>query len=133
MRETGMRRVRRVLAAVKQAEMVQLAALRQAAAAEREQAARLRARASTVPAAETASDMLATCAWQRLSEDKAKDAERRAQAIDAQSHPHEIAVARAIGRETVVDGVIQRMVIEGQKKTERRAESVPSGASSKLF
>lgn len=117
-----MNRVRRVLAAVKQAEMAQLAAARQAAAGRRSRARALRHASMVQTTPETGADMLATAQWQTHAEAKARAAEAEAAAIDAAAAPLAAALARTIGRESVVEQLIEDHEKAAAGLRARRAE-----------
>lgn len=115
-------RVRRVLAAMKQAEMVRLAAARQAAARRRSQARALRHASTMQQVPETGADMLATARWQTHAVAKARTAEAEAEAIDNAAAPLAVALARTIGRESVVDQLIADHERSEAELRARRAE-----------
>lgn len=115
-------RMRRALGALKQAEMARLSAVRQAAATARAEAAALRQSSASLAAGETASDMLAAGRWQEHALAGARAADARAREIEEGARPLEQALARTIGRENVVDGMLERARAEAARLAERRAE-----------
>lgn len=117
-----MNRVRRVLAALKQAEMVRLAVARQAAARRRSQARALRHASTAQQVPETGVDMLATARWQTHAETKARTTEAEADAIDTAAAPLAAALARTIGREAVVDQLIEDHERKEHQLRARRAD-----------
>lgn len=117
-----MNRVRRALGAMKQAEMARLAAVRRASAAARAEAEALRQSALEQIVPDTASDMLAISRWQAHADARARAAEARAREIDEAARPLEAALARTIGRESVVERVISDHQDQATKAATRRSE-----------
>lgn len=122
MRESGMIRVRRALGAMKQAEMARLAATRRASNAALSEARDLRQSSASQPARVTAADMLATSQWQVHAEAKARLADQRAKQIAHAAKPLEQALARTIGREAVVERVIEDYQTKHKQVLARRTE-----------
>lgn len=115
-------RMRRALGALKQAEMARLSVVRQAAAAARAEAETLRQSAASLGPCETLGDMLATSRWQGHAVSKARAADARARRIEIEARPLEQALARTIGRESVVDTLLDQARVEARRLAERRAE-----------
>lgn len=122
MRETGMHRMGRALAALKMAEMARLGALKSAAEAARMQARKLRQGSRALVAQDAPGDMGALGHWQRHTEARAKDADARAAELDNQSEPLKVALARTLGRETVVKRLIADADMKAARLRERKAE-----------
>lgn len=122
MQERAMRRIHKVLTAIKMAELAQLGANRSAAAAVRFRAAALRAQSRQAIAGPGVGDMAALGSWQRHAEALARDADAEAAALDNAAEPMKAALARTMGREQVVTGLIDKAVVEERRVAERRAE-----------
>jgi hypothetical protein len=122
MQERAMRRIHKVLSAIKMAELAQLGANRSAAAAARYRAAALRKESRQAIAGPGTGDMAALGSWQRHAEALARDADAEATALDKAAEPMKAALARTMGREQVVTGLIERAASEARQVAERRAE-----------
>ena len=120
-----MHRMRRVLVAMKMAEMAQLGANRTAATAARAKARELRAQSRAQVADEVPGAMAALGSWQRHAEALARDADATAARLDLEAEPMMIELARTLGRETVVTGLIGKAEIEDRRIAARRAEGAP--------
>lgn len=129
MRDVGMQRMQRVLAAVKRAEMAQLGAKRREAEEARAEAAAHRAASRQMESPGQAQNMLLQSRWQQDLERRAREAEARADAADAEAVPIGARLARTLGRESVTTGLIAAAKVEHHRLLERRAEEVPRGRS----
>lgn len=130
MRGSGMNRMRRVLAAAKQAELLQLGRADAAMRAARQRAQDLRESARLADPVETASDMIALGAWQAHAEACARAAEAEAREIEKEVEVLQERLSRTLGRETVVEGLIRRAEADARQVSERRAEDRPLSRSS---
>ncbi len=117
-----MRRIQKVLAAVKLSEMVELGANRTAAAAARARASTLRTDSRGAQPGGAPGDMQAVGLWQRHAEALARDMDAKARALDTEAEPMKAALARTLGREEVITGLIEKARLEAQRIAERRAE-----------
>ena len=126
-----MNRMRRVLAAAKQAELLQLGKTEALVRAARARAMQLRESSRTAVTGSTASDMAALGVWQAHAEALARDAEAEARALEQDMKAMQDQLSRTLGRETVVDALIRRASAEARQISERRTEDAPRpGASS---
>lgn len=125
MRESGMRRVHRVLTAMKMAEMAQLGARAAAAAAVRSRAAQLRADSQQMAPADNAADMMLQGQWQQSAWTRARALDAEAAEIDRDVADLKAKLARTMGREAAVTGLIERAEAETKRLLESRAEVVP--------
>lgn len=124
MKDDGMQRMRRALAAIKQAEMAELGRNRALADAARAHATEMRAAARMAAAPETAAEMAALAEWQHALEWRARMAEAAAASADEAAVPLKEKLARTLGRENVTLEMIADAAREQVKLTERRAEDV---------
>ena len=122
MRERAMKRIERILEAQKLAELARLGAIQAAAGRERDLAARLRGRSRGHPASGAVADMLLTCEWQQSAERRARAGEDAARAIEEHAPEVRAALARTIGRQSVISRLIKRQQKAARQLAERRAE-----------
>lgn len=120
-------RLRRVLAALKQADMIRLGAKIAEADSARARARAFRTHSQSLPAADYAADMVLQDHWQGHLEQRARHADAQALAFDAEADAMRPALARTFGREKVVNGLIDRQRLDENKQRERRAEDQAAG------
>jgi len=119
-----MHRMRRVLAAIRMAEMAALGAQISRAGAARDAAAAHRATARQGCPGATIAEMATRSAWQAHQEIQARRAEAVAAEAEAAAVPMRADLARTIGRESVAEGLIRRATNEAAALAERRAEGM---------